>query len=73
MKVAELREMDTPTLIEKVEGLREELFKLRLQWHANTLENPNTMRVVRKDIARMLTVLRERELAAALIEGEPNA
>jgi len=70
MKVAELRELDIQALTEKVEGLREELFRMRLQWHANTLENPNLMRAVRKDIARTLTVLRERELAHELVEGE---
>ena len=43
---------------------REELFKLRISWQTGSLEDPNQMRVARKDLARMLTVARERELAA---------
>ena len=75
MKIAEIRDMETNVLRDQIEARRQELFNLRLQWHANTLEDPNQMRVVRKDIARMLTVIRERELAASLIsqEGEGNA
>jgi large subunit ribosomal protein L29 len=73
MKIAEIRELDSPALVEQIEAKREELFKLRLNWHNNTLEDPNQMTVVRKDIARMLTVLRERELAASYIGGESNA
>ena len=70
MKIAEIRDIETAALREQVEGKRAELFNLRLQWHANTLEDPNQMRIIRKDIARMLTVLRERELAAIHIQGE---
>jgi large subunit ribosomal protein L29 len=76
MKVSEIRELETLALREQVETKRQELFNLRLQWYANTLENPNQMSAVRKDIARMLTVLRERELAAEHVQseaGESNA
>ena len=74
MKVAEIRDIETPTLRDQIEARRQELFNLRLQWYANTLEDPNQMRAIRKDIARMLTVIRERELAAIHIsqEGESN-
>ena len=70
MKVAEIRDIETGTLRDQVETKRSELFNLRLQWHANTLEDPNQMRIIRKDIARMLTVLRERELAAIHVQSE---
>ena len=70
MKITEIRDIETVALREQVEAKRAELFNLRLQWHANTLEDPNQMRIIRKDIARMLTVLRERELAAIHIQSE---
>ena len=73
MNILEIREMETQAILDGVETKREELFKLRLAWTANRLEDPNQMRVIRKDIARMLTVARERELAAQYIEGESNA
>jgi large subunit ribosomal protein L29 len=74
MRTAELRQMDTQELVTLLESRREELFKLRLNWHAGSLENPNQMRVVRKDIARLLTILREREIAREILgEEEGNA
>ena len=73
MKILEIREMDTQAILDGVEAKREELFKLRLAWAANRLEDPNQIHVLRKDIARMLTVARERELAAQYLEGESNA
>ena len=73
MKSSEIREVETQTLLENIESKREELFRLRIAWAANRLEDPNQMRIVRKDIARMLTMLRERELAASYIGGENNA
>jgi large subunit ribosomal protein L29 len=72
MKIAEIRDMDSATLLEQVESKRQELFNLRIQWNTGSLEDPNQMRIVRKDIARILTVLRERELAAALVQAEPS-
>ncbi len=73
LKIAELREMESPALVELIEAKREELFKLRLEWVTGSLEDPNQVRAVRKDLARMLTVIRERELAAALVGREDNA
>jgi large subunit ribosomal protein L29 len=73
LKIAEIREMESPALIELIEAKREELFKLRLEWVTGSLEDPNQVRAVRKDLARILTVIRERELAAALVGREDNA
>lgn len=70
MKISEIREMENTALLEGIESKREELFRLRLNWHNNTLEDSNQMTTVRKDIARMLTILRERELAASFVGGE---
>ena len=73
MKMSEIRELETNALVDQIESKREELFKLRISWRTGSLEDPNQMRVVRKDIARMLTELRQRQLAAALVEGDHNA
>ena len=73
MKITEIRDIETAALRDQIESKRAELFNLRLQWHANTLEDPNQMRIIRKDIARMLTVLRERELAAIHIQSEEQS
>ncbi len=73
MKMSEIRELETTALADQIEAKREELFKLRISWRTGSLEDPNQMRVVRKDIARLLTVLRERQLAAELVEGDQNA
>ena len=62
MKIKEIREMATDKLNEKIKELKEELFNLRFQSAANKLENPMRSRIVKKDIARMKTVLREREI-----------
>lgn len=70
MKAAELRQMETAELLNALEDKREELFKLRLNWSAGSLENPNQIKIARHEIARMLTVLRERELAAELVQQE---
>lgn len=73
LKSSEIRDMETTVLLEQLEAKRQELFNLRVQWNTGALDDPNQMHAVRKDIARFLTILRERELAAALIQGESNA
>ena len=60
MNMSELRELTDYELKQKVEDLREELFNLRFQNARNRLENPLKMRFIRKDIARILTLLTER-------------
>jgi large subunit ribosomal protein L29 len=61
MKMSELRELTEDELTQKVEDLREELFNLRFQNARNRLENPLRMRFIRKDIAKILTLLTERK------------
>jgi large subunit ribosomal protein L29 len=70
MKLTEIRELETQALLDQIEVKREELFKLRISWRTGSLEDPNQMRLVRKDIARILTVVRERQLAAEVVEGD---
>ncbi|MFP4393634.1 MAG: 50S ribosomal protein L29 [Anaerolineales bacterium] len=63
MRAQELREFTSDELRHRLQESRRELFNLRQQWNVGSLEDPSRMRAVRKDIARMLTILRERELA----------
>ena len=65
MKVNEIRNLSTAELNEKTVSLREELFNLRFQLATGQLENPMRIREVRKTIARIKTVQREKELKAA--------
>ncbi len=62
MKVKQIREMTNQELEAKLDELKEELFNLRFQGATGQLENPMRIKQVRKDIARIKTVLREREL-----------
>ena len=63
MKAAEIRKMSAADLDAKLRELKDELFKLRFQQAINQLDNPMRISAVKKDIARVLTVLREIELA----------
>ena len=63
MKASELRESPIEELETKLKDLKEELFNLRFQLAINQLENPARIKAVKKDIARVSTVLREIELA----------
>ena len=60
MKVKELREMDAKQLNEKLADLKKELFNLRFQLAINQLDNPHKIADVKHDIARVMTVLREK-------------
>ena len=60
----EIRELTTAEIEQKIKALKEELFNLRFQLATGQLENTARIRQVRKDIARMKTIIRERELAA---------
>jgi len=64
MKAEELRDWDEVEIEARLKELREEQFKLRFQLSMMELENPNLCRQVRRDIARLETVKKERELTA---------
>jgi large subunit ribosomal protein L29 len=64
MKAEEIREFDDAEIKTRLKELREEQFKLRFQSSMMELENPGTLQRVRKDIARLQTILREREMTA---------
>ncbi len=62
MKAEELRKLKVDELKKKADELKMELLKLRFQQRISGLDNPMAIRNLRKDIARVLTVLREKEL-----------
>ena len=64
MQVKEVRELNNEQLAEKLVELKKDLFNLRLQLATNQLDNPVKIRETKKAIARIQTVLRERELSA---------
>ena len=69
---AELRELPEEELVTRMEAGKEELFNLRFQLATGQLDNPARMKQVRHDVARIATVLREREIERELdaIVGE---
>ena len=62
MKVADIRNIETPELNKKVDEFKKELFSLRFQQATGQLENTARIKEVRKSIAKIKTVIREREL-----------
>jgi large subunit ribosomal protein L29 len=65
MKVVEIREMSVDDLRTRVRELDDQLFRLRLQKSMGQLEAPAKVREVRKDLARMKTILREKQTAGS--------
>ena len=64
MKASEIRELTADELNSKLSDLKAELFNLRFQLAINQLDNPMRISAVKKDIARVKTVIRENELNA---------
>jgi large subunit ribosomal protein L29 len=62
MKVSEIREKTQTELQKELSELKSELFKLRFQLATNQLENPMKVKSVKKSIARVKTIMREREI-----------
>ena len=71
--VGELRNLDDEMLTSRLKEAKEELFNLRFQGATGQLENHGRLRAVRKDIARIYTVLRERELGITPNDGTVGA
>ena len=61
MKASEIRSMTPEQLNEKLAGLKKDLFFLRMQHATNQLDNPHRISDVKKDIASVMTVLREKK------------
>ncbi|MFO7635976.1 MAG: 50S ribosomal protein L29 [Clostridia bacterium] len=65
MKANEIRKLTGQELAKELNELKSELFKLRFQIATNQLENPMRLKEVKKNIARVKTILRERELVGS--------
>ena len=63
MKISKINEMSSPELENELSELKTELFKLRFSLATNGLDNPMKIKEVKKDIARINTVLRQRQIA----------
>ena len=62
MKATDIKELSVKEMNNKLEDLKQELFNLRFQLAVNQLENTARLKAVKKDIARIKTVLREQEI-----------
>jgi large subunit ribosomal protein L29 len=69
---AELRELSDEELVLRVREAKEELFNLRFQMATGQLDNNRRLRTVRHDIARIYTIMRERELGLSAAPDENN-
>ena len=65
MKASEIRKMSAAELNEKLTSLKKDLFFLRMQHATNQLDNPLKIAEVKRDIARVKTIIREQQTAAA--------
>ena len=63
MKINKIREMSSPDLQKELSELKTELFKLRFSLATNGLDNPNKIKEVKRDIAKINTILTERKMA----------
>jgi large subunit ribosomal protein L29 len=72
MQVREIRMLSTEEIHNQLDQAYQSLFRLRFDWASGQLEDNNRLRAVRQDIARLKTILREREIAAeiAVVQGE---
>ena len=59
MKVSEIRNLDLDEMQRKASDMKEELFNLRFQHEIGQLENPQRMKAIKRDIARLKTIIRE--------------
>jgi large subunit ribosomal protein L29 len=71
-KAAEFRTLPDDELATRIDGAKEELFNLRFQLATGQLDNPARMKQLRREVARMVTVLREREIEAELEQREAS-
>jgi large subunit ribosomal protein L29 len=69
MKAVEIREMSTEDILKELEGSREELMRIRFQITTGELSDTSRTNILKKKIARMITILKEREIVESL-EGD---
>jgi large subunit ribosomal protein L29 len=68
MKVQESRELTKKEQLEKISDLSQEYFNLRFQLATGKIENPGRLKFIRRDIARLKTIVKETELAGSMKE-----
>ena len=73
VKPAELRENSDEELVAKLREAKAELFNLRVQGATGQLDNHRRLQIVRRDIARIYTIMRERELGLSVAPDEVTA
>ncbi|MCY4063312.1 MAG: 50S ribosomal protein L29 [Chloroflexi bacterium] len=74
MYMDEIRALSTDEILDKIEDLKVEMYTFRIQKESGELKDTTLFRKTRRDIARLKTALRERELAAELVaQGGENA
>ena len=73
MYIDEIREMSTEEILDTLEDLKVEMYTYRIQKETGELSDTTLFRKTRRDIARLKTALRERELAAELVSGEEGS
>ncbi|NYT93095.1 50S ribosomal protein L29 [Salinispora sp. H7-4] len=73
VKVAELRELSEEELVTKLREAKAELFNLRVQAATGQLDNNRRLQVIRREIARIYTIMRERELGLSAAPTEVTA
>jgi large subunit ribosomal protein L29 len=73
MQAREVRTLSTQEIESRLDEAYQSLFRLRFDWASGQLEDNNRIRAVKRDIARLKTVLREREIAAELSAAESEA
>jgi large subunit ribosomal protein L29 len=72
-KAAELRELSEEELVERLREAKAELFNLRVQGATGQLDNNRRLQVIRREIARIYTIMRERELGLSTAPDEVSA
>jgi large subunit ribosomal protein L29 len=65
MKASEIRNLSAQELVTRLDDAKQEAFNLRFQSASGQLEDTNRLKLLRRDVARILTIIRERELEAA--------
>ena len=73
MYISEIRDMTTDVILDTLEDLKVEMYTYRIQKETGELSDTTLFRKTRRDIARLKTALRERELAAAQVSGEEGS
>jgi len=73
VKAGELRELSEEELVERLREAKAELFNLRVQGATGQLDNNRRLQVIRREIARIYTIMRERELGLSTAPDEVSA